>query len=126
MNLFKLKSKQRREQPERLIQNSVIEYLQVLQNQGKLFFWRQSNTGTYDKNRETFLKRKKLGERNGVPDILLCVGGRLVGFEVKAPKGYQSTFQKQFEADLVKAGGCYYIIKSLDDARLALARHGVS
>jgi len=54
--------------------------------------------------------------RRGCPDILLCHKGKFIGFEIKSKIGIQGGDQKIAEEDIKKAGGEYYIIRSLDDA----------
>lgn len=46
--------------------------------------------------------------------------GRFVGLEVKAEKGIQSKEQKVFEADVLKASGFYYLVRSIEEAEEAL------
>lgn len=53
--------------------------------------------------------------RRGCADILCCVGGRFVALELKTERGQQSEYQKEFEAEVRAAGGCYLLIRSLDD-----------
>lgn len=56
----------------------------------------------------------------GVADILICHNGRLIGFEIKSLKGIQSEEQKIFEKNLIASGGKYYLIKSIEDAEIAI------
>ena len=51
----------------------------------------------------------------GIPDIIAVVEGRFVGIEVKSTNGKQSQRQKMFEGQCKKAGGEYFIVKSIDD-----------
>lgn len=112
----------KRKQPEREIQNSIIEYLKWK----KVFYWRQKNTGF------------KLNDRwipsgtVGLPDIFVikqarCLGcetdcgckakpfGQIYGLEVKANKNKQSSAQLEWEQKFINAGGIYKIIRSIDD-----------
>ncbi len=49
------------------------------------------------------------------PDIICVINGQYVGIEVKAPKGKQSEHEKEFEQNLIAAGGRYILAPSLDD-----------
>lgn len=113
--------KSRRGKPEALIQGAIIDWLQYQENVGRCWFWRQNNIGTYDPVKGVFRSTKKPGHKNGVPDILVCIGGRMVGFECKSASGGQSPQQKLFEQGLVKAGGYYFVVRCLQDAERAFA-----
>ena len=52
----------------------------------------------------------------GSPDIICVIKGRYVGLEVKASKTKQNDNQKEFQAALTKAGGIYFVVRSLDEA----------
>ena len=45
---------------------------------------------------------------------------RITQSKIKQPKGRQSTEQKTFEQAIKKAGGFYFLIKSLDEAIQAI------
>lgn len=53
----------------------------------------------------------------GVPDFIVCLGGRFIAIETKAP-GKEATVtanqQRQMDA-IKKAGGDAYVVTSLDD-----------
>jgi hypothetical protein len=51
----------------------------------------------------------------GAPDTICVIDGQFVGIEVKAPKGKQNDHQKDFERNLVAAGGKYILAFSLED-----------
>ena len=57
--------------------------------------------------------------RSGVPDIIVCLNGRFIGIEVKAPgrKGTQTTLQKVAEEKIVRAGGRYFLVDSLEELK---------
>ena len=48
---------------------------------------------------------------NGSADISATIAGKSVKIEVKILKDRQSEAQKQYQADIEKAGGIYYIAK---------------
>lgn len=52
---------------------------------------------------------------SGSPDIIVVYDGKYIGFEIKDTKGKQSDTQKKFQEALEKAGGKYYLIRSIDE-----------
>lgn len=46
----------------------------------------------------------------GIPDIIACVNGKLVGIEVKAPNGKPSELQKRNIRLINECGGLGYIL----------------
>lgn len=56
-----------------------------------------------------------LGAYRGVSDLVAVKNGCTVWIELKQPKGQQSEFQKQFQADIEAAGGIYLVVRSLED-----------
>ena len=53
--------------------------------------------------------------QKGMSDIVACVDGLFVALEIKIGKDRQSDEQKNVEAEITRAGGHYYIVKSFDD-----------
>lgn len=51
----------------------------------------------------------------GSPDIIMVYKGQYIGLEIKGEKGVQSESQKYFQMNLEKAGGAYYVIRSIDE-----------
>lgn len=96
------------------IQSSIIDYLQVLENQGKLFLHRVNNMGVYDPKRKAYRVFPK-GSKKGFPDIICLKDGLLIGLEVKTGEGKQSNNQKEVEKKLKKHGVAYYVVRSLDE-----------
>lgn len=63
-------------------------------------------------------KRKAMGVRAGFPDFVLLLprgGYPYLCVELKSAKGRQSPSQKAYEAAVVAAGGCYRVVRSLDE-----------
>ncbi len=75
----------------------------------RVFCWR-SNTGAMKKGKHFV----RFGVK-GVPDILGCYKGRMLGIECKADFKEQSQAQHQFQVDLEAAGGLYILCYSLED-----------
>jgi hypothetical protein len=53
--------------------------------------------------------------QKGAPDIILCKNGLWLGLEIKSEIGEQSKDQKRAEKDIERAGGHYFLIRSIDE-----------
>lgn len=51
----------------------------------------------------------------GVPDIIGCFKGRLIGIEIKSEKGVVSEYQKEFIDNINRAGGLAFVARSIED-----------
>ncbi|MEG1365511.1 MAG: VRR-NUC domain-containing protein [Cetobacterium sp.] len=107
-------------QTETQIQSSIIDYLQILENKGKIFFQRVNNTPVYDPIGKKFRSMAK-GTKKGFPDILVLINGRTIGFEVKTATGKQSEDQKDIENKFKQHGQEYFVVRSLDEVIKVLA-----
>ena len=58
--------------------------------------------------------------KNGIPDILCCYKGQMIGFEVKGMGGVVSEMQKFQVSEIRKAGGVAEVVRSVDEVRHAL------
>ena len=57
-----------------------------------------------------------LGAFKGVPDRIAIKDGRVLFLEIKKPVGWkQSDKQKEFQANIEKEKGEYYLVRSLED-----------
>jgi hypothetical protein len=88
---------------------AVCEYLSV---RGYVF-WRQNNTGIYDKNIGGFRAMPKYSVK-GVADIQAIVDGKSWFLECKA-NTKQSEDQYEFELMVKRAGAEYHVIHSIDE-----------
>jgi len=67
-------------------------------------------------NQGRLLKGKRLPvKEKGVPDLTGCCVGKYIAIEVKKPGGKQSEFQKLFEQKVIRCGGLYWLVESVDD-----------
>ena len=98
------------------IQSEIIDYLMILEKQGKLFFQRVNNTAIYDPVGKKFRSMGK-GAKRGFPDILVIKRGRVIGLEVKRPGAKQKGEQEVIEEMLKKNGAEYYVVRSVEDVR---------
>lgn len=114
------KSGYKNDSPEQAIVNAICSWMSFQQD---LFFWQQSNAATYSLKLKKFLK-KTGWQRKGIPDIpghMLMLGVPISFYmEVKTPEGTQSPDQKIFEADARARGGAYFVVRSVEDARMAI------
>ncbi len=99
---------------ESLIQAEILNWLKTT----KLMFWR-SNSGSL------FLHGRhiNLGPL-GCADISMVVPttGRFVGMEVKSAKGKIRPDQITYAKCLTEAGGLYFVVRNLQDAKDAVAQ----
>ena len=68
---------------------------------------------------------KRMGTAKGWADYLIFVDGKLIGIELKSPKGPVSDEQAAFGDALVANGGHYTIARSLDAVEAFLLACGV-
>ena len=56
-----------------------------------------------------------LGAKRGISDFYAIKGGRGIWMEIKTPKGRQSDYQIQFQADIEAHGGEYMIVRDVQE-----------
>ena len=91
---------------EKDIQRTILEYLLIK----KIFHWRQ-NSGAFKTDAGGFYRIGIVG----APDIFILIQGIIYACEVKNEKGKQSESQKAFQQGFEKAGGIYFIARTLED-----------
>jgi len=96
------------------IQSQIIDYLQVLENKGKIFMQRVNNTAIYDPVGKRWRALAK-GTKKGFPDILVLKDGKCIGLEIKTNIGKQSKEQKEIEKEFKKHKAAYYVVRSLKE-----------
>jgi hypothetical protein len=55
--------------------------------------------------------------KNGTPDVLCCIEGRFVAFEVKTSTGIVSELQRYRISEIRSAEGEAYIVRSLEEVK---------
>jgi hypothetical protein len=65
---------------------------------------------------EVYVIKVKQANEVGVPDLLLCVGGRFVGMELKRHRGQATPQQTKHIWSIQEAGGVAGIVKCYSDA----------
>ena len=88
--------------------------LEYLEYKG-YFFWR-NNSGALKTERGGFVRFGSVGS----PDIFIVKNGICIGVECKVGKNKLSEAQFTFGENLVKAGGTYIVVRSLDDMIMEL------
>lgn len=53
--------------------------------------------------------------RAGIPDIICCINGKFVAFEVKSSIGTTSKLQEYHIAQIKKSGGLAFVVRSLGE-----------
>lgn len=86
-----------------------------MERQGRCWYNRQNNGGVYDARKGIYRRPVGTGYKHGAPDILVCIGGRYVGLEVKSGVGVLSEHQKAFKQGLERTGGTYVVARSVED-----------
>ena len=61
----------------------------------------------------------------GIPDIIACVNGRFIAFEVKTPSGKATKLQEATIKKILKAGGVAAVVRSVDEVMVILEKHGL-
>lgn len=92
------------------IQKSILEWLSYQPN---VFAFRTNNIGVPVKTNTGMMFRPS--PVKGLADIIACVRGHFVAFEVKSEKGKLSEHQKIFGDNVRESFGQYHCVKSLDE-----------
>lgn len=108
----------KREDP---IHRSILRYLQM-QYPGALIHYSPNelnhNSRWAMKNRR---KSKEMGMLAGFPDIIMLLDGAFFAFEVKAKGNYPTVTQKDVGALIEVNGGCWAVVRSIEDVQDAIA-----
>ena len=91
---------------EKLIVNAIIKYLKALDN----CFCFKEHGGIYG--------------TAGIPDIICCLKGRFIAFEVKTESGRETELQKATIKKINKAGGISEVVRSVDEVKEILQKIG--
>lgn len=101
------------------IQKQIINYLETLEKNGICYVVR-NNTAAVPIDRGNGKKGFLKNGKKGSPDILLCMGGKFVGVEVKSATGRLSPAQKEAAKIIEEAGGVYIVARSLEELKIDL------
>lgn len=61
----------------------------------------------------------------GIPDIIACVNGRFIAFEIKTPSGKTTKLQEATIRKILNAGGVAAVVHSVDEVKVILEKHGL-
>jgi hypothetical protein len=64
---------------------------------------------------------RKKSNTPGWPDLVIIHNSKFIGIELKAIDGRQSDVQKLCQAKIVRGGGLYYIIRSINEFKLLIS-----
>jgi hypothetical protein len=95
---------------ESVIQKQIIDYLQLLENQWQLYFFRSWSGLVKTANGNMFKTGKPW-----CPDLSVVIDGQYIGLEVKTQTWKQSKSQKIAQELIENTWGLYYIVKSVED-----------
>jgi hypothetical protein len=100
---------------ESLVKNSIVHYLQMLENQGRLYFIRNNTYSGYlsfsPTQRGHYTRQGKIG----CSDIIIFMKDSVIFCECKSDTGEQSVEQKDFQKKIEALEYYYIIVRSLDD-----------
>ena len=102
---------------EHLLQIATADYLRHALPPSALFF--HVPNGEL-RTKRTASKLKAYGVMPGVPDIIVIYQNKMVGIELKAPKGRVSPEQKHVGAMFIAHGFAWGVARSLDDVEALL------
>ena len=85
--------------PETRLVNQMVRKLKALKRQGHPIWWLKIHGSPM--------------QRAGVPDLLICFGGRFVAIEVKTPEGKVTRLQKHTIEQIKAADGGTYVCRSV-------------
>lgn len=99
-------------QPESAIQSHVYQYLSCCP---EYFGFSVHNGGVFDPRIGAYRANRGAGRRKGIADLIGSWNAQLFCVEVKTLTGKLSAEQKVFRDDVIKAGGLYIVIKSVEE-----------
>jgi len=92
------------------IQRGVLDYLEMISKQKNIYYFRSASGQVKTDSGRVFRTGKP-----GCPDITLCINGKFIGIELKTPTGKMSELQKIAKQEIESAGGCYFIVRGMED-----------
>lgn len=107
----------RKGSPEHHLQVGCVKWFRLQYPKLKSLLLSIPNGAKLSNGAKAWKRLEAEGAVAGAPDLLLLVPSGDYGFlciEMKTKKGRQSDSQKAFEVEIVKNGGAYCIIRSLD------------
>lgn len=96
-------------QTESDVKKAILQYLSHVP---KISIFPVATTGMWDPTQKRF--RKSTG-RIGTPDILCCLNGKFVAFEVKTKSGKVSPEQENVIKDIQFCNGYAFVVRSVEE-----------
>ena len=106
--------------PEEQIQKAIVRFLGHALPLDAFVFAVPNQRGTRKKFEMGILK--SLGVRAGVPDLIILYRQKFIGLEVKAPGNSLSPEQKVARDAIVRAGGIYELVRSVEEVERFLRK----
>jgi hypothetical protein len=86
----------------------IVTYITLLGG----FASRINSTGVYNQKLRKYIPGT---QKKGIADIISTYRGKSLQIEVKIGRDVQSEAQKKIEADVIRAGGLYYLARTFTD-----------
>lgn len=77
----------------------------------------QSSIIKYLKAKKCFVVKTIISNQSGIPDLLCCINGKFVAFEVKDIGKRPTELQKYKINEIIKSGGYAYVIDSVNEVK---------
>ena len=107
------------------IQRNCVRWFRLQYNEPQYLIFAVPNGG--NRNRITGIIMKGEGVRAGIPDLIICTGGKILFIEMKSSKGILSDTQREVMAMLTGYGFEYAVCHSFDEFRECVIKHiGIS
>jgi len=108
---------------ERNILYGIKQYLQLIENSGKLI-WIRNNTGAISVGNEGSKRFIRFG-RQGSPDLIVFLqGGKTIFLEVKRKGACQTKEQREFEQKVRELGYDYFVVSSVEEV-ICIISHNI-
>lgn len=104
---------------EKQLQTCILNYLQILENQGKLYYIR-NQSGALINQQGRFIK---FGRAGSADIMVFFKGGKTVFLEVKLPKKKQTQNQIDFQKQIEDLGFLYYIAHSIEEVEILIKNY---
>lgn len=116
-----LKLKQRRARPEQAFQIALCRYLDVALPPDAVYF---AIPNGFKRTKAEAGIAKAMGQKAGMPDLMVVSPHGCVGLECKAAKGSLNAAQRAMAADLYDAGVPVAIVRTIEEADMFLRAAG--
>jgi hypothetical protein len=100
-------------QKESDLKSSIANYLQILENQGSLWYERLNSGELLVLNKDGSKRMVNLC-RKGTADFITIVRSHVIFIETKSKTGKQSPEQKEFQSKVESVGALYWLVDDFD------------